>query len=60
MYEEISLEGCISSIGGVLGLWVGMSFLTIYQGLTYAILLIPGSQRQKKDKVDVDTKSIYY
>uniref|UniRef100_A0A914VRD1 Uncharacterized protein n=1 Tax=Plectus sambesii TaxID=2011161 RepID=A0A914VRD1_9BILA len=37
-YEVMSFDNLISSSGGLIGLWAGMSFLTVFQAIGYLIV----------------------
>uniref|UniRef100_A0A914XQ49 Uncharacterized protein n=1 Tax=Plectus sambesii TaxID=2011161 RepID=A0A914XQ49_9BILA len=34
-YKAVSLDNLVSNIGGLIGVWAGMSFLTVFQALQY-------------------------
>jgi hypothetical protein len=36
-YEAMSVDSLISSSGGLLGIWAGMSFLTIFQAISFLL-----------------------
>jgi hypothetical protein len=46
LYEVMSFDNFISSSGGLMGLWAGMSFLTIFQAVSYFITSL-GNLRPK-------------
>uniref|UniRef100_A0A914ULU6 Uncharacterized protein n=1 Tax=Plectus sambesii TaxID=2011161 RepID=A0A914ULU6_9BILA len=52
-YEAMSLDNLISSSGGLIGLWAGMSFLTVFQAIAFLIEYV--EMRRKKPTMNMVT-----
>lgn len=52
MSEAISLDDLISNTGGLIGVWAGMSFLTLFQALAYLIKYFKERKQRKVSKAE--------
>uniref|UniRef100_A0A914UJC5 Uncharacterized protein n=1 Tax=Plectus sambesii TaxID=2011161 RepID=A0A914UJC5_9BILA len=52
-YEAMSLDNLISSSGGLIGLWAGMSFLTVFQAIAFLIEYV--EMKRKKPTMNMVT-----
>ena len=60
LYEVMNVEDFVSSFGGIIGLYVGMSFLTVFQAFDYLLMyrrLCKEAAKKKKGIEPSDLKS---